>query len=106
MPLLASYHVLSSQTRLGGLVTSLELALNLPLSGLLIFNRVLEGLPVDILCSFLNQLKGPQAPGHGFRGPLPPPPHPSVMEPCGIFATQPQLPHLMTTGHIFAWEEM
>lgn len=39
----------------GGGVTSLELALSLLLSSLLIFKRALEGLPVGISCSFLNK---------------------------------------------------
>lgn len=47
-------------------VASLVLALNQPQSGLLICNHAPEGPPVDISCSFLNQLKGPQDLGQGF----------------------------------------
>lgn len=58
------------------------------------FSHVLEELPVDISCSFLNQLKGPQDVGHTTSG----------TDTCGKFVAQREPPLLMTTGHNFALE--
>ena len=57
---LASHRFLSSLTQWVSQIHS-EYAPNWPLE----FNRILEELPVDISCSFLNQLKGPHDAGHG-----------------------------------------